>query len=37
MDERIEGGHYLNMAFACMKKYLSNPALMEERAALPEA
>ena len=37
MDERIEGGHYLNMAFACMKKYLSNPALMEERASLPEA
>lgn len=31
MDERIASGHYLNLAFACMKRYLSNPELMEEK------
>ena len=31
MDERIASGHYLNLAFACMKRYLANPALMEEK------
>lgn len=29
MDERIASGHYLSMAFAQIKKYLSNPRLME--------
>lgn len=31
MDERIASGHYLNQAFACMKRYLANPVLMEEK------
>ncbi len=29
MDERICSGSYFAMAFRCMKKYLSNPALLE--------
>ena len=31
MDERIASGHYLNLAFACMKRYLNKPELMEEK------
>ena len=31
MDERIASGHYLNLAFACMKRYLTNPELLEEK------
>ena len=30
MDERIANGHYLAQAFALMKKYLQDPALMEK-------
>ena len=32
MDERIASGHYLNLAFACIKRYLTDPALLEETA-----
>lgn len=40
MDERICSGHYFASAFSCIKKYLSNPALLEmsleeEKAMLP--
>ena len=31
MDERIASGHYLNLAFACVKRYLTKPELMEEK------
>ena len=31
MDERIASGHYLNLAFACMKRYLTKPELLEEK------
>ena len=31
MDERIASGHYLNLAFACVKRYLSTPELLEEK------
>ena len=31
MDERIASGHYLNLAFACMKRFLNKPELMEEK------
>ncbi len=31
MDERIANGHYLNLAFACLKRYLANPELLEEK------
>ena len=45
MDERIASGHYFAQAFSQLKKYLSNPALLEREnlllekapAALPEA
>ena len=29
MDERIANGHYLNLAFACLKRYMANPELLE--------
>ena len=31
MDERIASGHYFAQAFALMKKYLADPALLEKR------
>ena len=31
MDERICSGSYFALAFRKMRKYLSNPALLEER------
>ena len=34
MDERIESGHYLNSAFAYMKKYLDDPVLLEQKPVL---
>ena len=36
MDERIASGHYMAQAFAQMKKYLSNPELMEKARLLEE-
>ena len=36
MDERIASGHYMAQAFAQMKKYLSNPELMERSHLLEE-
>ena len=36
MDERIANGHYMAQAFAQLKKYLSNPALMEKENLLAE-
>ena len=36
MDERIASGHYMAQAFAQMKKYLSNPELMERGNLLAE-
>ncbi|MCF0237018.1 MAG: 2-oxo acid dehydrogenase subunit E2 [Sphaerochaetaceae bacterium] len=30
MDERICSGHYFASVFSCVKKYLSNPSLMEK-------
>ena len=36
MDERIASGHYLAQAFAQLKKYLSDPTLMEKEKLLSE-
>ena len=36
MDERIASGHYLAQAFAQLKKYLSDPTLMEKDNLLSE-
>ena len=36
MDERIANGHYMAQAFAQMKRYMSNPALMENPAPIAE-
>lgn len=36
MDERIASGHYLNLAFSLMKRYLSQPELLEGSAESTE-
>ena len=37
MDERIASGHYMAQAFAVLKKYLANPALLEKANLLPQS